>query len=213
MKRRLAEVKSLADQAVAHQARIQAKRLRYLLEPVVGLVVGGEELLSQLKSLQDTLGELHDAHVFSQEIGSAIGEAAAEDARRLSEAVLAGESTQQALRRLRRRDPRPGLLEITTRLRQRSEQAFARLQESGWLGDGAGGFFERLTQFAQRLAEAGSEHTEIERKYLLRELPSAVGRRASARDTGTPRMIPLAGGFGNGYTGGISPRRRPVRSV
>ena len=174
VKRRLAEVKSLADQAVAHQARIQAKRLRYLLEPVVGIVVGGEELLTQLKALQDTLGELHDAHVFSQEIGSAIGEAAAEDARRLSEAVLAGESTQQALRRLRRRDPRPGLLEITTRLRQRSEQAFARLQESGWLGDGAGGFFERLTQFAQHLAEAGSEHVEIERKYLLRELPSAV---------------------------------------
>jgi CHAD domain-containing protein/CYTH domain-containing protein len=174
VKGRLAEVKSLADQAVAHQARIQAKRLRYLLEPVVGLAPGGEELLTELKTLQDTLGELHDAHVFSQEIGCAIGEAAAEDARRLSEAVLAGDSTQQALRRLRRRDPRPGLLEVTTRLRQRSEQAFAKLQESGWLGDTSGGFFERLTHFVQHLAEAGREHTEIERKYLLRELPAAV---------------------------------------
>ena len=175
VKRRLAEVKSLADQAAAHQARIQAKRLRYLLEPVVGIVPEGEELLTHLKTLQDTLGELHDAHVFSQEIGSAIGEAAAEDARRLSEAVLAGDSTQQALRRLRRRDPRPGLLEITTRLRQRSEQAFVKLQESGWLGDSAGGFLERLTHFAQHLAEVGSEHTEIERKYLLSELPAEVG--------------------------------------
>jgi CHAD domain-containing protein/CYTH domain-containing protein len=174
VKGRLAEVKSLVDQAVAHQARIQAKRLRYLLEPVVGLAAGGEELLTELKTLQDTLGELHDAHVFSQEIGSAIGEAAAEDARRLSGAVLAGDSTQQALRRLRRRDPRPGLLEVTTRLRQRSEHAFAKLQESGWLGDTAGGFFERLTHFVQDLAEAGREHTEIERKYLLRELPPAV---------------------------------------
>jgi CHAD domain-containing protein/CYTH domain-containing protein len=174
VKRRLAEVKSLADQAVAHEARIQAKRLRYLLEPVVGIIPGGEALLTELKTLQDTLGELHDAHVFSLEIGSAIGEAASEDARRLSEAVLAGDSTQQALRRLRRRDPRPGLLEITTRLRQRSEQAFARLQDSGWLGDGAGGFFERLSHVAQHLAEAGREHTEIERKYLLSELPSAV---------------------------------------
>jgi CHAD domain-containing protein/CYTH domain-containing protein len=174
VKGRLVQVKSLADQAVAHQARIHAKRLRYILEPVAGMIPGGEELLNELKTLQDTLGELHDAHVFSQEIGSAIGDAAAEDARRLSEAVLAGESTQQALRRLRRRDPRPGLLEITTRLRQRSEQAFATLQDSGWLGDGAGGFFERLTHFAQHLVEAGREHTEIERKYLLRELPSAV---------------------------------------
>src|SRR5712691_10940411 len=42
VKRRLAEVKSLADQAAAHQARIQAKRLRYLLETVVGIVPGGE---------------------------------------------------------------------------------------------------------------------------------------------------------------------------
>ncbi|MFL5495753.1 MAG: CHAD domain-containing protein [Gemmatimonadales bacterium] len=174
VKSRLAQVKTLADQAVAHQARIQAKRLRYILEPVVDLVPGGGELLNELKTLQDTLGELHDAHVFSHEIGGAIGEAAAEDARRLSEAVLAGEPTQHALRRLRRRDPRPGLLEITTRLRQRSEQAFTRLQDSGWLGDGAGGFFERLADLAQHLAEAGREHTEIERKYLLSELPSAV---------------------------------------
>jgi CHAD domain-containing protein/CYTH domain-containing protein len=174
VKRRLAEVKSIADQTEAHQARIQAKRLRYLLEPIVGMVPDGEELLVQLKSLQDTLGELHDAHVFSQEIGSAIGDAAAEDARRLSEAVLAGDSTQQALRRLRRRDPRSGMLEITTRLRQHSEQAFATLEQSGWLGGGGAGFFERLTTFARYLAETGDQHTEIERKYLLNELPPAV---------------------------------------
>ncbi|HEX3236190.1 MAG TPA: CHAD domain-containing protein [Gemmatimonadales bacterium] len=174
VKRRLGQVKSLADQTEAHQARIQAKRLRYLLEPVVGLFADGEELLARLKALQDTLGELHDAHVFSQEIGSAIGDAAAEDARRLSEAVLAGASTPQALRRLRRRDPRSGMLEITTRLRDRSDQAFARLQESGWLADGADGFFERLTAFAHRLASTGDEHTEIERKYLLSGLPATA---------------------------------------
>jgi CHAD domain-containing protein/CYTH domain-containing protein len=174
VKRLLAQVSSLADQTEAHQARIQAKRLRYLLEPIVALLPDGEELLARLKSLQDTLGELHDAHVFSQEIGSAIGDAAAEDARRLSEAVLAGTSTPQAMRRLRRRDPRSGMLEITTRLRDRSDQAFARLRESGWLSEDAGGFFERATAFARRLESTGDQHSEIERKYLLSGLPTAV---------------------------------------
>ena len=165
MRRCLADVTSPADQLPAHEARIHGKRLRYLLEPVVDAVAGGRELLARLKELQDMLGELHDAYAFSQELGRAIGEAAAEDARRLSEGVLAGDSTQKALQRLRRRDPRPGLLEIASRVRRRVEQVYQALEGSGWLDPDAGGFYGQLQRFGEQLSAAerppaGEEQSE-----------------------------------------------------
>ena len=64
----IAQVHSLTDEAEAHEARIVAKRLRYLLEPVAKLVPGASLIVDRLKSLQDTLGDLHDAQVFGAEM-------------------------------------------------------------------------------------------------------------------------------------------------
>lgn len=86
---RLADVRSLADQDPAHQARIAAKRLRYVLEPVAKILPDGAELLAALQRLQDTLGELHDTRVLAQELAAAISDAAAADARRISEGYTA----------------------------------------------------------------------------------------------------------------------------
>jgi CHAD domain-containing protein len=68
----LKAVHTVDNMEEAHQARIAAKRLRYLLEPLVRRVAGTKGLTSQLKGLQDVLGHLHDMHVMSQEIGSSL---------------------------------------------------------------------------------------------------------------------------------------------
>lgn len=63
LERRLAGVRTLDDQRAAHRARIAAKRLRYLVEPVADELDGAPPLIKRLKRLQDALGEMHDADV------------------------------------------------------------------------------------------------------------------------------------------------------
>ena len=60
------------DVAHAHRARIEGKRLRYLLEPLRATPgLGAREAVRRLKRLQDLLGELHDAHVLEAEVAAA----------------------------------------------------------------------------------------------------------------------------------------------
>lgn len=54
--------------AVIHRARIKVKRLRYLVEAVDAQTPAGERALRVLRVLQDTLGELHDAHVITLQL-------------------------------------------------------------------------------------------------------------------------------------------------
>jgi CHAD domain-containing protein len=69
---KLKAVRTAENMEEAHQARIAAKRLRYLLEPLVRRVAGIKGLTTQLKGLQDVLGHLHDMHVMSEEIASSL---------------------------------------------------------------------------------------------------------------------------------------------
>jgi len=56
--------------AAMHRLRIDAKKLRYLLEFFASLCDPGESepLISELKLLQDELGSFHDAHVQRQRV-------------------------------------------------------------------------------------------------------------------------------------------------
>ena len=64
----LDRISSARDDDECHEARIAAKRLRYLLEPITRLVPGAEDAVERLKTLQDVLGDLHDAQVFGAEV-------------------------------------------------------------------------------------------------------------------------------------------------
>jgi len=64
----LEAVSGPGDVAHAHRARIAAKRLRYLLEPIADLAPGAPSAVKRLKGLQDALGELHDLHVLAAEL-------------------------------------------------------------------------------------------------------------------------------------------------
>lgn len=67
---RLRKVRSLDDEAAAHSARIAAKRLRYLIEPLASSVDRGAEFVKSLKGLQDLLGEFNDLTLLKRELGT-----------------------------------------------------------------------------------------------------------------------------------------------
>jgi CHAD domain-containing protein len=62
----------------AHEARLAAKRVRYLLEPVAKLADGAKPALERLRHLQEQLGELHDLDVLAEVLARARDDAAAE---------------------------------------------------------------------------------------------------------------------------------------
>jgi CHAD domain-containing protein len=176
LQKRLREVHDFGDVSEAHRARIAAKNLRYMLEPVAKLGADGEAIIETLKGLQDRLGDLHDVHMFANEVVGATEKAAASRARRVWETVLATdaeESESHRVRRARARDPGPGLFGLARRLRERGATAFAAI-ERDWLNDAGAPFFERVRRFTADISERASLGTEIERKYLLTRLPTAV---------------------------------------
>jgi CHAD domain-containing protein len=140
-------------EAAAHRARIRAKRLRYLLEPFRDEVPAAAGLVQQVKSLQDLLGELHDAHVLEHELTRFLVQAAGERAERLLELTLHDAPDDKLLRAERRRRHEPGLLALAKRNRDRRDRLFARVAES-WLDGEAADFFRQLESLRPALSLA-----------------------------------------------------------
>jgi CHAD domain-containing protein len=69
----LTRITGPADVEQVHRARIDIKRLRYLLEPVARRNRRGSGLIRRLKEAQDLLGEHHDMYVLSVAIDSLRG--------------------------------------------------------------------------------------------------------------------------------------------
>ena len=111
----LARVETPADAPLAHRARIQGKRLRYLLEPLRD-TPGAEsaDAVKALKRFQDLLGELNDARVASEVLRAARHDAEAE--------------------RMRSAEPpgspglRPGLLALELQAERRAAAAYEQLR-------------------------------------------------------------------------------------
>lgn len=151
-------VRDVADQEEAHEARIAAKRLRYLLEPFAKEVDGLPGLLRRLRKLQELLGDMHDAEV-------AWGEAAAG-----LEAL--GNSAVQP-------DPRPGLAALAERAAAERGRLFAAL-EAEWLGGRAADFYTRARRLAGRLGGADTPP----RRWLLRRVPKLGAVKPEQIDQG-----------------------------
>lgn len=153
---KLALLCSADDQHAAHRARIAGKRLRYVLESVEGEVPGVANVVQELKELQNTLGDLHDAHVLAGELARALEDSAALATRRLSAAIVAGEHDSAALKREQRRDPQAGLLAIAERLSVRRNTVYASV-ESGWLGENGSGFINQHRAIAAAVGSSDAE--------------------------------------------------------
>ena len=160
LEERLTDVHTVDDDAAAHRARITAKRLRYLLEPIRAVIPDGAELIEQLTSLQDTLGELHDAHVFAADLIAAVPAIAGEHARQESLVAFEEGPLGADMRRVRRLNPRAGLIALGMRLRRRADDAFA-TAASEWLGGRDEAFEARLRAACEALASQGTRAVRI----------------------------------------------------
>jgi hypothetical protein len=111
--------RALEDMDVLHDMRIAAKRLRYALE-VTGGCFGpyAGTAVKHAKSLQDVLGEIHDADEHLPEVRALRDEALAADA-----AAAAGDPA--ALETAPHRSAWPGLLALEVHLRGRREALLA----------------------------------------------------------------------------------------
>jgi CHAD domain-containing protein len=155
----LARVHTAADIPLAHRARIEGKRLRYLLEPLRGTPgAGSGPAVKALKELQDLLGELNDARVAAATIREARLDA---DADR----VLEDDPSRGAR-------VRPGLLALEIQARHRSAELFARLRTEVLESRGAA-ILDPSLLVATALEARGwrGVSPEPESRHLLRTLP------------------------------------------
>lgn len=156
-----------------HKARIDTKRLRYLIEPSAGAMPEAAALVKRCKKLQDVLGLFQDASVLEEEL-------------RLCRSELKGKKRYAKIK--------PGLKRIDRLNDQRAEALFAEVRTK-WL---AGGELDRLAEAVAAFAgllraepepeaaepEPAAEPApapeglpvEIERKYLLNRLPPKAKR-------------------------------------
>jgi CHAD domain-containing protein/CYTH domain-containing protein len=150
-RKRLGAVDDIRADAELHRARIAGKRLRYLIEPLTEAIEGAPATIESLKVVQDLLGSIHDAHVFSLTL------------RRL------GRSLPEPSGR-RRSDPRVGLRALGSRLNGRRTAAWRSFAD-GWREKEFAAFAGNIHTIVQALREVGGAGVEIERKYLLKKLP------------------------------------------
>lgn len=129
----LTRVQGAEDVKGAHAARISAKRLRYLLEPLARRAPGVRSLVTQLKEVQDSLGNLHDRHVLAEEIASTRSALSSIDSDRLT-GCEAGLHTLERL------------------AGEQAAAAFARF-DTLWGGEHAGRFILRAERLATSLTE------------------------------------------------------------
>ena len=146
----LAQVAHAGDEEEAHEARITAKRLRYLIEPLAGEIPSGKAAVRRLKGLQELLGELHDAHVLESELAAAVERAGAERARALHDLSLSPAADERLLRAERRRARESGLIALARLNRARRDRLFETLWD-GWLEGRAAPFLAETAALAREL--------------------------------------------------------------
>jgi CHAD domain-containing protein len=125
------------DVREAHSARIRAKRLRYLLEPLGRRAPGAKGFVGRLKQLQDLLGNLHDMHVLAEEIDSGL------------QALSRSMSDRQLV-------VKPGLLALQRLASEQALESFAGFR-AGWAEGRADRFLARVDQLGAHLSDATSE--------------------------------------------------------
>lgn len=155
LERHLGRIEDEEDETEAHEARISAKRLRYLLEPLTDELPPAAPLVKRLKGLQEVLGELHDAHVLETELQISVVEAAAERARKLFDVSIQEVLDDKVLRAERRRAVESGIIALARLNRARRDRLFQKL-EDGWLDGNDADFFRDVAQLGEVLTPGPS---------------------------------------------------------
>ena len=134
---------SATDTRQSHEARLLAKRLRYLLEPVRKEITGAGSALRSLKRMQDMLGELHDLQVLEQRVAAAIRRATDD----LAGQLIATASTAQRLGQITRNRSELracyALAGVARRIGSQQRSLFRSFCKR-WLGGNAEPFFDQM---------------------------------------------------------------------
>jgi CHAD domain-containing protein len=142
----LHRITSVAEWQTIHAARIEAKRLRYLLEPLAGEVAGSKTLVKSLKKFQDDFGELCDRQVLCEElIATAAAHAAEHSAQELRSIIEEGAVAPPG-----DGDMLQGLRELTGRLNTERKHYYERIEEH-YLGQQADTFLAPYRALADTL--------------------------------------------------------------
>ncbi len=149
MQAALAKIGSVEDSSAIHAARIAAKRLRYLLEPVAARLPHGRAQVEALKAFQDEFGLLNDSFVRAAMLADAAHAAGAERAGRVLAHALGARGGAVRLEG----DPLPGLVRLARRVQREQRTRYARLARR-YLGAGGERFVTALLQAARTLAPA-----------------------------------------------------------
>jgi CHAD domain-containing protein len=136
------------DRAEAHTTRIAAKRLRYLLEGVATASASAPKLIEELKTLQDTLGELHDAQLFGGELATMIAELLAE------RGFPSGTPDRAKNNGVPRPSPVSGLRILSRRIRRSEEKAY-KAYSAAWSSEATAAFSTRIAGLASDLRAIG----------------------------------------------------------
>ena len=150
LEQELATLQSSEDESTAHGIRITAKRLRYLLEPLVGAEPRAAAVLAQIKAIQTLLGDLHDHQVLAAQLADAIGDAAAERARRLHDLSISSARAPRATRQ-RPSAATTGLLALARLVRQAQDELFRRFA-AAWQGGPRADLWSEIAFVATALA-------------------------------------------------------------
>ncbi|HXV65334.1 MAG TPA: CHAD domain-containing protein [Vicinamibacteria bacterium] len=166
LQRTLDSISSSGNVDELHSARIEAKRLRYLLEPLRHEVRGARTIVRKMKQLQDCLGDLQDARVLTETIASALERAAVERARHLREKALGRASADESTPATE-----SGLHVLLDAQQKRRNDRFAELSHH-WLGKAGSSFFEEVFGLASRLTGPS-----MRKRFLLSSVPESLARR------------------------------------
>ena len=171
LQKSLAAAHSAEDAELLHRARIETKRLRYILEPLQSELLEARPLIKGMKSLQDCLGELQDTRVLTTEISEALESSALEEARKLRDLALRAEELPAAYP-----SQNTGLLTLLRRQRERRDRCFDDL-ERRWIGPLGASYFERISRFVG-LLRIWPARELAKRCFLLANLPAGLGKKS-----------------------------------
>lgn len=147
----LGQIASMEHIEQLHEARIVAKRIRYLLEPVRAYVDGAQSVVKRSKRLQELLGDLNDVHVLMLEIDQSFEGSMQQKAGRLRDCLRRGD-----LERARREasvSEWAGLVELYGRLDAERRELIGTLRDR-WLGGDLDSLVARARDLAQELRVA-----------------------------------------------------------
>ena len=139
------------DAEALHEARIMAKRLRYLLEPVRAYVDEAQPVVKKSKRLQDVLGDLNDVHVLMAEIDQAFDDALTHKAGRIKESLGRGDIDRARVDATM--SEWVGLVELYSRLESERRELIAKLRDR-WLDGELDALVGRARNLAHELRVA-----------------------------------------------------------